>query len=145
MKTLGDIIKEYREKHSMSMDDFVKISGLSKSYISVLEKNKRPGTNKPITPTLETINNVAKAMNVDINDLLEELGEQLIQINVSEPTTPYEVKSPRERMIDILSEEGAFGSNGVKIDDFTDEELDQIADRLIDYARFMINDKKLDK
>ena len=37
--TLGDIVKNYREKYDISMEDFGKISGLSRSYISLLEKN----------------------------------------------------------------------------------------------------------
>ena len=36
--TLGDIIKAYREKHDMSMDDFAKASGISKTYVWMLEK-----------------------------------------------------------------------------------------------------------
>lgn len=37
--TLGEIIKKYRHDHSLSMDAFAAMSGLSKSYISILEKN----------------------------------------------------------------------------------------------------------
>jgi len=37
---LGEIIKKYREENNLSMDDFVKFSGLSKGYISMLEKIK---------------------------------------------------------------------------------------------------------
>ena len=35
--TLGEIIKEYRISHSLSMDGFSKLSGISKAYISLLE------------------------------------------------------------------------------------------------------------
>ena len=38
--TLGELIREYREQHSMSMEEFARLSGLSKGYISMLEKNK---------------------------------------------------------------------------------------------------------
>ena len=34
---LGDIIKEYRKSHRMSMDSFAERAGLSKPYISMLE------------------------------------------------------------------------------------------------------------
>ncbi|MDO4778495.1 MAG: S24 family peptidase [Tissierellia bacterium] len=83
MNTLGDIIKKYRLANNLSMDDFATLSGLSKSYISILEKNKHPRTGNPITPTLETCYSVAKGMNLDINDILEQIGEQLIKVNVS--------------------------------------------------------------
>lgn len=69
MPTLGQIIKMYREENNMSMDDFSKKSGLSKSYISVLEKNKRPGSNKPVVPSNTVIEQVAKAINVPIESL----------------------------------------------------------------------------
>ena len=31
---IGDIIKEYRVKYNITMDDFAQMSGLSKGYIS---------------------------------------------------------------------------------------------------------------
>ena len=37
--TLGDIIKSYRSKYGLSMDSFFDKSGISKAYISLLEKN----------------------------------------------------------------------------------------------------------
>lgn len=43
---LGELIREYRNKNGLTMDGFAEKSGLSKSYISVLEKNKHPKTVK---------------------------------------------------------------------------------------------------
>lgn len=37
--TLGEIIKNYRAEHKMSMDAFSQKVGLSKAYISILERN----------------------------------------------------------------------------------------------------------
>lgn len=67
--TLGDIIKQYRTEHEMSMDAFAVKSGISKSYISLLEKNQHPKTGNPITPSVETIKSAADGMNMDFNDL----------------------------------------------------------------------------
>ncbi len=53
--TLGDLIKSYRNEHSLSMDKFSDLSGISTAYISLLEKNKHPKTGKPIIPSLQTI------------------------------------------------------------------------------------------
>ena len=36
--TLGEIINDYRTKNSLSMDAFSAKSGISKAYISLLEK-----------------------------------------------------------------------------------------------------------
>lgn len=67
--TLGDVIKEYRTKHNMSMDMFSEKSGISKAYISLPEKNKQPKTGKPITPSIQCIQHAAEGMNVDFNTL----------------------------------------------------------------------------
>lgn len=70
MPTLGEYIKMYRSENNMSMDDFAKKSGLSKSYISVLEKNKRPGSNKPVEPSVGCVMQVADAMGVNFMELM---------------------------------------------------------------------------
>ena len=71
--TLGEYIKGYRKSNDMTMDDFAKKSGLSKGYISMLEKNRHPQNGKPITPTLETCKKAASAMGLSVNDLLGKL------------------------------------------------------------------------
>ena len=67
---LGQLIKKYREKNNMTMEDFSKKSGLSKGYISMLEKNRHPQNNKEIIPSLETFKKVSKAMNISIDELM---------------------------------------------------------------------------
>ena len=75
--TLGEIISEYRKRHNLSMDDFASASGISKSYISVLENNSRPGTNSPVMPTIETVYKAAKAMDVDEGGLFSNLVSEM--------------------------------------------------------------------
>lgn len=67
--TLGDIIKEYRTTHNLSMDAFSERSGISKAYISLLEKNKHPKTGKPIAPSIQSIKQAADGMGIDFNTL----------------------------------------------------------------------------
>ena len=67
--TLGDIIKEYRMSHKLSMDAFSDKSGISKAYISLLEKNKHPKTGKAIAPSIQCIKQAADGMNMDFNTL----------------------------------------------------------------------------
>lgn len=67
--TLGDIIKDYRKKHDLSMDAFSEKSGISKAYISLLEKNKHPKTGKNIAPSIQCIKQAADGMNMDFNVL----------------------------------------------------------------------------
>lgn len=67
--TLGDIIKKYRNEHGLSMDSFSEKSGISKAYISLLEKNKHPKTGKAIAPSVQCIKQAASGMDMDFNDL----------------------------------------------------------------------------
>lgn len=78
--TLGEIIKQYRLDHKMSMDALAEKSGVSKSYISLLEKNKHPHTGKPIVPSIQIIKQFSKAMNIDFNELFSKLDGD---INIS--------------------------------------------------------------
>lgn len=67
--TLGDIIKKYRYENSLSMDAFSLKSGISKSYISLLEKNSHPKTGKKIAPSIQCIKQAADGMNMSFDDL----------------------------------------------------------------------------
>ena len=71
--TLGEFIKKYRDDNKLSMDKFAKMSGVSKAYISVLEKNKRPKSGKPVTPSISIIKNIAETMNISFNELINML------------------------------------------------------------------------
>lgn len=80
--TLGEIISNYRNVNQISMDEFAKRSDLSKGYISMLEKNKNPKTNKPIVPSMDTIWKVSRAMNMELDEIFPLLDKDLI-INIS--------------------------------------------------------------
>ena len=71
--TLGDIIKEYRAEHGISMREFSNMSGISKGYLSMLEKNEHPTTGKKIAPSLDMIKQVADTMGVKVNDIISML------------------------------------------------------------------------
>lgn len=71
--TLGDVINAYRTENDLSMDAFSEKSGISKAYISLLEKNKHPKTGKPIAPSIQCIKQAATGMNMDFNSLFSKL------------------------------------------------------------------------
>ena len=71
--TLGDIIRDYRSKNGLSMQDFAVLSGLSRAYISILERNSNPSTGRPPIPSLNTIKTVASSIGVDVNQLIAAL------------------------------------------------------------------------
>ncbi len=72
--TIGDIIKEYREKYNITMDEFSLKSGLSKGYISMLEKNENPRTKLPIMPTTKTLTAVSSAIGLSVAELMKKLN-----------------------------------------------------------------------
>lgn len=67
--TLGDVIARYRAENGLSMDQFALRSGISKAYISMLEKNKTHRGSIPV-PSIETYQNVAKAIGMDTDELI---------------------------------------------------------------------------
>lgn len=72
---LGSIIKEYRKKNKVTMEEFANRASLSKGYVSMLEKNINPTTGKRIAPSLEVIKKVADVIGRDVNELIDLLGE----------------------------------------------------------------------
>lgn len=85
--TLGDVIKNYRTNYNMSMDMFAKKSGISKAYISLLEKNKHPKTGKSIAPSIQCIKQAAEGMDMDFHVLFEMIdGNVSLTAENEEPT-----------------------------------------------------------
>lgn len=75
--TLGNIINEFRDLNSMTMDDFAMRAGLSKSYISMLERGTDYRGNV-INPSIETIDKVANAMSVDLDTILSKIDQDIV-------------------------------------------------------------------
>ncbi|MCD7755508.1 MAG: helix-turn-helix domain-containing protein [Firmicutes bacterium] len=85
--TLGDYISKYRKQHNYSMDEFAARSGLSKAYISILERNFNPSTGKAAIPSLSTIKRVASTTGADFNDIIALLdGETKVLLDCGEVT-----------------------------------------------------------
>ena len=88
--TLGEIIKNYRSEHGMSMDDFSQKSGISKAYISLLEKNRHPKTGKPIAPSIDSIKRAASGMGMDFNLLFSMIDGDVDLSPISELVASYD-------------------------------------------------------
>ena len=80
---LGEIIREYRLRNKMSMGDFAKTSGISKPYVSMLEADKNSNGGKSIAPSVETLQKVARAIGISLDELLRKLGDEKIDIRSS--------------------------------------------------------------
>lgn len=72
---LGEIIKIFREARGLSLDDFAKLSGRSKGYISYIERGINPRSGQPISPTADTLQALAQAMEISTSDLFDMLDD----------------------------------------------------------------------
>lgn len=93
--TIGEIIKQYRELYDITMDEFARFSGLSKGYISMLEKNENPRTKLPIMPTTKTLSCVAKAMSISVSELMDKL-------NKDETTPPDAIPLDKMMLVPVV-------------------------------------------
>jgi len=81
--TLGEVVHEYRTKNKLTMQEFADRCGLSKGYISMIEKGKHPQNARNLVPTFETIAKIAKGMNTDINTFVSVLNlDTLVTVNM---------------------------------------------------------------
>lgn len=75
--TLGEFIKQYREEHSLSYEEFGKLCGFSKSYVYALEKNEHPKTKEPIQPSFSILSFISKGTGTPLLHLCSILGVEL--------------------------------------------------------------------
>lgn len=118
---LGEIIKQYRTEHELSQRDFAKQCKLSHTYIAALEKNIDSRTGKPIAPTLDSVKNISKAMNIDIDTLLHILDdEQEFTINEINTKQAIPLLGTVKAGYDYIANENIIGYISVneKITDF---------------------------
>ena len=89
---LGDIIKKYREDHGLSLRAFSDLSGVSNSYLSMLESGKHPRSGRPIVPTLTKLNQLSDAMGLRVDDLIQEMDDMPVKIDGDFSLSPLEKK-----------------------------------------------------
>ncbi|KHD35175.1 hypothetical protein NL50_14875 [Clostridium acetobutylicum] len=69
---IGDNIKKIREKKGISKQELADNAGYSFAYISMLENNKRPN------PSIKTIDKIAKALRVSVEEVMNTTNEKSI-------------------------------------------------------------------
>jgi transcriptional regulator with XRE-family HTH domain len=65
MSTIGKNIKKFRQTKELSQDKLSKLADLSLNTVVKIELDKNPN------PTIETIQRIAKALEVSVDDLLK--------------------------------------------------------------------------
>ena len=97
--TLGEYVKSYREEHGLSQRGFARLTGLSNTYISYLEKesNYRGLGNNP---TADVYRAIAKATGCEAIELIEKLYGKVENICERKENT-----MPKEFLTDEAVEE----------------------------------------
>jgi len=81
------------------MQSFGNMCGLSRAYISILEKGINPTTNKPFAPTIQTLKKIAAVTSTDLDILLHLLdGDQTVKIK-SKPIPKIELRSEENKLL----------------------------------------------
>jgi len=65
MSTIGKNIKRYRQEKGLSQDKLSKLADLSLNTVVKIELDDSPN------PTIETVQRIAKALEVSVDDLLK--------------------------------------------------------------------------
>lgn len=99
--TLGDYIKSYRERNSLSQRQFAGRSGVSNGYISMLEKNENPRTGLPLSPTMPVLKRLASAMGMNVQELLSQVDD----MPIDQGTSVMDYEEAQQQLRLILSED----------------------------------------
>ena len=83
------------------MDAFSIKSGISKAYISLLEKNRHPKTGKPITTSDQCIKQVSDAIGVDFDILFSKIDGN-VSLKIDRSVSNAEPPQPRVVEINVL-------------------------------------------
>ena len=65
LSTIGKNIRQHRRKLGLSQDKLSKIAGVAYNTIVKIESGENPN------PTIDTLTKIAKALNIDINQLIK--------------------------------------------------------------------------
>lgn len=90
-KRFGDWLRAERKEKRLTIDGLAKKVGVSKQYISALERAQNHAlTGKPITPKVEIVDRIAKSLDVSLDDA--RLAAGYAPKNIQEkPQTPDEL------------------------------------------------------
>ena len=118
---IGEIIKKYRTEYKISQRAFASRTSLSPSYINTLEKIYNPKTNKPYSVTTDVAKEIANAMNLSIEELLNKLDKnQEFNINstrideLGNPVTSIPILGIVKAGYNYLAQENVIGTIDVE-------------------------------
>lgn len=136
---LGEIIKVFRKKNKMTMQEFADRAGLSKGYISMLERSQHPQSQRKLVPSFETYQKVANAMSMSIDELVALLDDnETVRLNESSSSSSDATDSSSVDMIYLTGDEKKL------IETFRSSNKSQQA-RLLAYLDWLLDGKETAK
>lgn len=107
---LGELISEFRAERDLTMQQFADLAGLSKAYISMLEKNQHPQSKRPLVPSIATCAKIAHAMSISLDELMSALnGDQSIHLGAHNNDENNSLSDQEDELISLfrqLNDEG---------------------------------------
>jgi transcriptional regulator with XRE-family HTH domain len=100
---LGKYIEQRQKELDLSLRELADRCGLSHSYIDSLKKGIDPRTSKPVSPTIETMDKLAKGLNVTLFQLLvvsgygQEPNDMEIPPTIEKPPDIWDELDDKER------------------------------------------------
>lgn len=76
---LSELVKNYRMEHGLSQREFAARAHLTGGYIWMLE-TKNPKTKRPIKPSLDSLDGLAKAMNMTLDELIRSVDDMPVSL-----------------------------------------------------------------
>lgn len=132
--TLGKYLHNEREKRNMSLREFSELLGISHTYLNKLENGKDPRNGKPVSPTIETLNEISKALHVSLEYLLEVSG----YVKTNNFEQEYQsFATPQEALSFILKQDMIADFGGYDLDSMSDEEIMEMAEDVADMLKII--------
>lgn len=110
---IKEYVYNYRKEHSLSMQAFGDMCGLSRAYISILEKGINPTTGKPFIPTIDTLKKIAEVTGTDLDSLLKMLDDSRPVIVNIPPAPMLQLTDQEKSMIKKYRQLNADGKSRV--------------------------------
>lgn len=129
MTNLYENIRKRREQLGLTQGELAEMLGYkSRSTIARIESGENDLNQTKIVE-------FAKALRVSTYDLMNDIKDEPVEL-----TSDYFTN--KKDAIKFLLEQKVIAANtGIDISEYSDEEITQFANRLLDYARFLNNDK----
>ncbi|MFM1525231.1 MULTISPECIES: helix-turn-helix domain-containing protein [Helcococcus] len=129
-----DRFEEILNIRQMNMSELSKKTGINRSSLSEYKSGK-------FIPKQDKVYIIAKTLNISPSWLMGFDVPMNTQDN-EKKETPTQFTTTTEAIEFLLTQNVIAANTGIDISDYTDEEITQFANRLLDYARFLDNDKK---